>query len=238
MLFSGAHDMGAFFNPRSTSYRIILELKRKGPMEVKDLSASLGISPTGVHAHLSNLERDGYVAVATVRGGVGRPRFSYALTPAGESLFETRYDEMLFDFLADLSSRQGEEVVDGLFARRAERWLARYAHRTEGKDLPGRAEELARILNENGNLVEIEMREGGIALRQYHCTICKIARQYPGICGYERWMFESLLGASVSRAEWQIEGSPECCHVVSEGGEGEAEGHPTREGSPTIPNGI
>jgi len=206
--------MGIGLSPRSTSYRIILELKRHGQMDVKALSSLLGISPTGVHAHLANLERDGLVAASTVRGGVGRPKYHYVLTSAGEALFEKRYDELLAELLDDLARLDGEEKVDQLFARRAQRMSLQYASRMEGKDLAGRVEELNRILNESGNMVEIELREDRLALREYHCVICQIARRHPNICRYELAMFEKLLGMPVSRTQWQLQGDTECCHVI------------------------
>ncbi len=207
--------MGISLSPRSTSYKIILELKRHGRMDVKELSRILGISPTGVHAHLSNLERDGLVVASTVRGGVGRPRFFYVLTPAGDSLFESRYDEFLVEMLDDLAHLDGPEKVDQLFALRADRLFLQYAPLMEGKDLASRVEELNRLLNESGNMVELELQEDGFALREYHCVICQIARRYPSICRYELEIFQKLLGTPVSRTQWRLEGDPECCHVVN-----------------------
>ena len=92
---------------RSTRGRIVTLLRRSG-RTVEGLARELGLTDSGVRAHLATLERDGVVRqrgfVRRGSGG-GKPAYVYELTPEAEELFPKAYEPVLRQLLDVLSGR-------------------------------------------------------------------------------------------------------------------------------------
>lgn len=199
----------------STRRQILDLLKRRGGMTAKELGEALGITSMAVRRHLSALERDDLIAAATVRRPMGRPTYVYSLTTLADDLFPKNYPQLLLTILEDIKVLDGEEKIDQLFQRRADRIYTACAPRMEGKDLEARAHEVARIFEEDGHLAECATGGSGcFQLTWHNCAIHRISERFPQACAHEQRLLSRLLDADVVRLQHQAKGDPCCCYQI------------------------
>ncbi len=207
--------MSANASRPSTRQDILELLKRRGRQTVDELSSALGITPMGVRQHLAVLEKDGLVSTASVRRGMGRPSYLYALTERALELFPRNYQALASSMLADLTDNEGPEIVKRLFERRARRLEKGYLERLDGKALRERVAELARILESNGNMASwAELDPDTFVIQEHNCGILGVAREFPEACREELTLFERVLQAEVVREQTQAGGGNECKYLI------------------------
>lgn len=200
----------------STRQDILEILKRRGGQTVEQLSAVLGITPMGVRQHLAVLEKDNLVTTSAVRRGMGRPSYLYSLTEQAQDLFPKNYKTFATGLLQDIASKEGPELVNELFRRRAERLEKAYQQRMEGKDLEGRVAELVKILDANGSMASSEkLDDNTFLLKEHNCAIYAIAKDYPQACHEEIELFGRVLGAAISLQECQSDGASFCRYIIN-----------------------
>ena len=78
----------------STRRAILVTLKKWGEGRAEDLAAELGVTTSAMRQHLSGLTGDGLVGYEERKGGPGRPKHVYHLTPEADSLFPRTYSEL------------------------------------------------------------------------------------------------------------------------------------------------
>jgi len=194
-----------------TRTQILTLLRQRGRMTAAELSEALGIGAVGVRQHLALLDRDGLIATAGLRRGVGRPSHLYALTPTAEGLFPKRYDRLALDALAFVEEQGGEPAIDRLFAERRRKLAEQYGPRLAGKPRGQQVAELAAILNEQGYMCEWdELPDGTFLLVEHNCPVDCVARDYPQACEHELKLYEQVLGVPLVREETISEGGL-CC---------------------------
>ncbi|HWQ11581.1 MAG TPA: metalloregulator ArsR/SmtB family transcription factor [Roseiflexaceae bacterium] len=199
-----------------TRQQILHLLRRNSQMTAAELSESLGIGAVGVRQHLALLERDGLVATAGVRRGIGRPSHLYTLTPRAETLFPKRYDRLALDLLAFVAAEGGPAAVDRMFSARREQLMEQYAPRLAGKSCAEQVAELSAILTEQGYMCEWEaLPDGSYALVEHNCPVDCAARGYPQACAHEIRLYRDLLAVEVVREETIAEGGTCCRYRVS-----------------------
>ncbi|MCL5676745.1 MAG: ArsR family transcriptional regulator [Firmicutes bacterium] len=180
-----------------------------------ELSTALGITPMGVRQHLAILEKDGLVTTTSVRRGMGRPSYLYALTDRAQELFPKNYQVFAQGLLADIASHEGEEMVSELFKRRASRLEKAYTDKLRGKNLRDKVAELARILDENGNMaIWRQLGPDTFVIQEHNCGILRVAKDFPQACQAELHLFSRVLDAEVQREHTQAEGKHECRYLI------------------------
>src|SRR3990170_319255 len=147
--------MAAALQMQSTRQHILEYLQRQGRATVKELGSLLGLTSTGIRQHLTVLERDGLVDAREERGRVGRPTLVYSLTEKADALFPKTYDALATILIEEVRATNGNEKLHELLQRVASRMASPYVERTRGKPLPQRVQETARILEEQGCLVDV-----------------------------------------------------------------------------------
>ncbi|HUY99748.1 MAG TPA: metalloregulator ArsR/SmtB family transcription factor [Thermomicrobiaceae bacterium] len=199
-----------------TRRRILTTLRKSDGLSADQLAVLLGITSMAVRKHLAALEHDGLVATTVARGGIGRPAHIYRLSSLADDFFPKRYDLLATDLLSDLLRIDGEQKVELLLARRAERTRQSLAQRLEGVDtLVERVATLAEELDQLGYLASSEqLDDGTCVLRQYNCVIHRVASCFPGACHFEQQMYRDLLGADVERSSHIATGGSMCCYVI------------------------
>ncbi len=202
-------------NP-NTRREVLRRLHASGGMTAQQLAAELGITSMGVRRHLQALEKDGLVRVQLQRQAAGRPAYIYQLTEAGYDTFPRSYDLLANQLLDAVQTREGENKVSEMFAGRMDQLIAQYAPRMQGKDLPGRVAELARIQDENGYMAVWEKIEGGYLLKEQNCAIYRVACRFQSACQYEIELFRRLLDADIVRVQHQVQGDNTCTYRVNE----------------------
>jgi predicted ArsR family transcriptional regulator len=194
---------------QTTRGRIVESLKR-GPRTALELSAEHGLTPQAVRQHLSRLERDSLVAEARSRRGPTKPSLVYALTPDGDRLFPQRYDVLLNAVLDEVSREGGADAVVSLFRKIGERSARKHAHRFEGKDAGGRMTEIAKILNEQGVMADVERRADGFVLREHNCPFKETAIAHPQVCTVVHTLMEQALPAKPQQRTSIARGDDTC----------------------------
>lgn len=190
-------------------------LKLRGPLPVHDMAGILDMTPSGVRQHLSSLERQGAVTHEKLRDGPGRPRHVYRLTPAGDALFPRRYGELVNELLSYVAD-EDPGLLDALFDRRRDRRIRDARGRLEGLEQTARAEELARILDEDGYDARVGTEaDGSLTIVERNCAVRAVAERYRHACRSEIEFLRAVLPhAEVERTTHIASGEHQCAYRV------------------------
>ncbi|MEW6570140.1 MAG: metalloregulator ArsR/SmtB family transcription factor [Nitrospirota bacterium] len=207
--------MWSFFNENPTRERIILLLKKKGPMSIDDLSKELRITSMGIRQHLLSLEKRGLIDYVTKRQGIGRPAFIYKLTEKADELFPKTYDDFILNVFNDIEKNEGHEMIDNIFKWRKNRLFRYYRDALfDRKTLEDKVYSFKNLLEARGYFVDISEIDNQLSLRQYNCPIYKIASQFKEACRYELLIYRDILGKDVSRSECLANGDNACTYLI------------------------
>lgn len=189
---------------RSQRLDILITLKRRGGMTVKELAAQFKMSYMGVKQHCLDLEKEGYLDTwRRPPTKTGRPEMLYRLTQRALDLFPGA--DITLEVLDAVEKAYGPaaptKILFGIFAQRTEAYRAR----TRFLTLPERARALAKIRDAEGYIAEFMGGEptGGAGARivEHHSPIEGLLRRWPLLARLEKEMFERLLGCPVRREE-------------------------------------
>ncbi len=200
---------------QSTRQHILEYLQRQGRATVKELGNLLGLTSTGIRQHLTVLERDGLVDAREERGRVGRPTLVYSLTEKADALFPKTYDALATVLLEEIRSSQGNERLHDLLHKVAERMAAPYVERIEGRPLPERVRETARIMEEQGCLVDVrEADDGEYYIDEFTCPFPKVAQQDRSVCALHVDFVRVLTGGDTRLTQSLLRGERACCYRI------------------------
>lgn len=164
---------------------------------------------------MAALERQGLVKSEEVRAGRGRPYRSYSLSERGHGLFPSSYHDLALSLLEEVESTAGREKLEQIFDYRTRRLLEEYRSRLAGMSWEEKLEELGRLRDEEGYLVDVEkVGPDTYALTQHHCAVHYVADQYRQLCSEELRLIAEALDAEVVRQEHIVEGDPRCRYVI------------------------
>lgn len=199
-----------------TRRRILEQIKRGGETTADAIASELGVTLSGARQTLTTLEREGLLTHTPERGGPGRPRHVYTLTPAGDALFPRTYAELTNELLEYVED-EDPELLERIFARRAERRLQRARERTVGLSFPERVRAVAQILDEDGYLADFTLREdGAFVITEHNCAVLGVALRYGHACSSELdFLRAALPEAEVTRIAHRINGGHVCAYLVS-----------------------
>lgn len=187
---------------QATRQEILDYLRRHGRGSVKDLGELLGLTSTGIRQHLTVLERDGLIEGREERGRVGRPALVYTLSGRGRGLYPTKYDQLTAALVEEMKETLGVRGVQKLMRRVAIRFSDPHMGRVEGKGLAERVEEVARIIEEEGCLVETAVKNGEYLLFRYTCPLQTVATAHLVLCVVHVEAVRRLMGAQADVKLW------------------------------------
>jgi predicted ArsR family transcriptional regulator len=200
---------------QSTRRRILEHLQRNGRATVKELGLLLGLTSTGIRQHLTVLERDGLVAAREERGRVGRPTLVYSLTNEADALFPKTYDVLASVLLEEIRATDGNEKLHNLLHNVAERLAAPYRDRVEGKPSGERVKETARIMEEQGCLVDVsEGQDGQYLIDEYTCPFPKTAERDRAVCALHVDFVRILTGDDARLTRSLLRGERACTYRI------------------------
>jgi DeoR family suf operon transcriptional repressor len=198
---------------------VLIALKRHGSMHAGDIASDLGVTVAAVRQQLGRLEEDGLVArQAEASDRRGRPAHSYELTQTAEALFPKRYGDLTTELLGYLGGPESPEIAD-LFERRRCRRLGDAQKRLAGRSLSGKVAELARILDEDGYLADLEtLDDGSWRITEHNCAILSVATGYRQACSSEiGFIREALPECKVDRVAHMMDGAHICAYEIRPG---------------------
>lgn len=196
----------------SSREQLLRTLLHHGPLSAVQLSALLEIGPSAVRQHLGRLRAEGWVEVADLQRGSGRPSQLFALTPQAERHFPDRYDQLLLDLVHTLDRfSQEDDLLRRVITAQRDIWQERYGHGLHAAGLEERLAALADILKEWGNEAEWSRQtDGTYRLVEHHCTIRRVAERYPDFCQEEQAWFQLALQAQVEQVDTRVGGDGHC----------------------------
>jgi predicted ArsR family transcriptional regulator len=210
--------MWGTFNENPTREKIIMLLKKHGPMPIEELSKELNITSMGIRQHLLSLERRGLIDYVTNKKGIGRPAFLYKLTQNADSLFPKAYHTFIIDTLKDIETNEGREKVDELFKWRRMRLIKDTRDLlSDKKDLDEKVEGLKDMLESKGYIVELDENENSYILKEFNCPIFQVASVYNEACKHELQFYKEVLGKEVKRQECMTDGNISCTYNIPKG---------------------
>ena len=196
--------------------RILYLLKTRGPQTAAEVARRLGVTSMGARQHLQQLEEQGLVDHEDRRGGVGRPRRVFSLTPDAEERFPEGYADLAVSLIDGVREAFGAAGVERLVEIRHVEQRERYRPRIPADGpLSRRVAALARLRREEGYLAESSSPgDGSVLLIENHCPICVAAKACTGLCSSEQRLFEELLGEDVvvTREEHLLDGARRCVY--------------------------
>jgi predicted ArsR family transcriptional regulator len=205
----------ALGNLPATRRKILELVKKAGESRAEEIAGSIGISVQGTRQHLSSLERDGLIEHRERRDGLGRPKYLFALTTAGDALFPRNYADLTNELLEYVED-EDPSLLSRLFDRRAQRRLAAARRRMEGRSFPDRVAVLAEILDEDGYLADFEARpDGSYLITEHNCAVLTVALRYGHACGSELDFLQAAMpDAAVTRIAHRIAGGHVCSYLI------------------------
>ncbi len=200
----------------STRRAILTALKRGGSLRAREIAEQLGITVAAVRQHLGRLAEDGLVVHQLDQRGRGRPTHRYELAPAAEGLFPKRYGDLTSELLGYLGGPESDEV-SGLFEQRRRRRLDDARRRLAGMGMDEMVVELARILDDDGYLADVErLPDGRWRIVEHNCAILSVATGYGQACSSEiGFIRDALPGAKVTRVAHILDGAHVCAYEIA-----------------------
>jgi len=208
-------NMWPVLNENPTREKILLLLKRKGPLSIDDLSRELNITSMGIRQHLLSLERKGLIDYMTKRQGIGRPAFLYKLTEKAEYLFPKTYDRFIINMFTDIEKNEGKNKIDEIFKWRKTRLLKDAKEALQDKKtIQDKVFGLKAFLEAEGYSSELDSANNHFVLKIFNCPIYRIALDYKEACQYDIQLFRDLLGKEVIREACITDGNPSCIYNI------------------------
>ncbi len=202
----------------ATRRAILVSLKKRGEARAEELAGDLAITASAVRQHLTGLVTNGFVGHREMKGGPGRPKHLYSLTPAAEALFPKRYSDLTNEVLA-IVEEEDPQLLDRVFERRRDARIDNAIPRlaAAGPRLADQVAELATILDEDGYLAEWEpLEDGTFRITEHNCAVLGVAQRYGQACVSEIEFLRAVLPtATVERTQHMMAGAHRCAYTVS-----------------------
>jgi predicted ArsR family transcriptional regulator len=199
---------------QATRQEIIDFLRRNGQASIRDLSAAVGLTSTGVRQHLTVLQRDGLVEAQETRGRVGRPALVYRLTERGQHLHPKQYHVLANAMLDELKAKTGAAGMLAVLRGVADRIVEANLPRVEGKDFSGRVAETLALMREQDLVVELEERGAEFLLHECTCPYPAVAPKHPGVCALEVTVISRLTGGDARLTSSLLRGDRSCTYRI------------------------
>lgn len=199
---------------KSTKDRILQTLLRKPKLTINDLAEAVEINPISVRHHLSNLEKEGLIAAAEERHGVGRPRLVYSLTEDGMERFPTKYLRLTTRLLAQMKESMPAPMVAGLFNQIAEDLASQYAADMKGLDMEERLDFVKDMLAQEGFTVEWEKKGEQYEIHEISCPYYQIGVTHPEVCTVDQTLISKMLAVPANKVQCILSGGSHCTYVV------------------------
>ena len=175
----------------------ILRRLRWGPAIVAELATEAGLTPNGVRAHLTGLERDGLVRRVGVQraSGAGKPATIYQLAPRAEARFSKAYLPMLLGLVRALAKNEPRSTRAKIYRKVGEELAA--AQGTVGGDFEARVAAAVAILERLGAQLKIQRNKKTIIIEGAGCPLGEAVAADDCVCQTNAAMLTTLVGSTV-----------------------------------------
>jgi predicted ArsR family transcriptional regulator len=189
----------------------ILRIINESPnTTVNGIAKALGLAPISVRYHLNLLERDGLIAIKKVRGAVGRPFNTYAITEGGRERLPHAYDLLAERMLTQIKQFSTPGQIEMMFRGMAETITADRSRHLAGSSVQEKIDNLVELLGAKGFLAHWEELNGDFVLKEYNCPYQHVRQHHPEICEMDKQIISNILHAPVD-LDTCIAHGDDCC---------------------------
>lgn len=204
--------------------RVVQLLAGKPPQTIFDLIKSTGLTRTAITEQLNDLVALGFVERTSQRvSGRGRPRHLFSLTTAALVLLFAGNQRLVVPAIwGAIEEVGGSELVNRVLDRVSSILAGHYQRNISGKKPRERLKQLARLLREEGVLLQVEeTKDGSLVVHKRNCPFISMYDESGAVCAVDLEMMKQVVGADVVRTTCRHDGSP-CCTfaIVSINGRG------------------
>jgi DeoR family suf operon transcriptional repressor len=202
---------------RATDAAVIELLRVESALEIGDLAAALGVTPTAIRQRLERLMKAGLVERSAVSRPRGRPAHAYSLTAEGRRSGGDNFRDLALVLWREIRGVRDPAVRQGLLSRIGVAMASLYRQEVSGDDPAGRLRSLAGVMRQKGVSCDVAGGDGDLAvLTSYSCPYPELAEQDRSICAAERLMLQEIVGTPVALSECRLDGST-CCRFTAGG---------------------
>lgn len=204
---------------QETRQQILDILKEQGPATVGQLATGLALTPITVRHHLSILQSEGFISAEQVRRKVGRPHYVYALTEKASDTFPQGYHILTDRLLEELKSMVGQDGMETLLNRLADKLAASIGPHIGDGTLEERLDQAARLLEQEGFLAKWEKTPQGYVFYELNCPYRRVIQNHPEVCTMDQRFLSEVLRISVEKIDCIVGGGARCTYAVRTGAE-------------------
>lgn len=187
---------------------LVVLMKKRDAVTAKEAAQELGLAVSTVRQHLSELERDRFVASRRQRQGVGRPRKLHFLTDKSDRFFINQDQLLLSKLVGSLLQGGAEEQLEKFFDLFGREWISSWRRHLIGLTARQRVEALELLLEKRGYVPELRYDgEERIRVDLFHCPYSTVLEHVDAPCRLEEKLLAHLVGGSVEKT----------CHMFDEG---------------------
>ncbi|SAY39353.1 iron-sulfur cluster biosynthesis transcriptional regulator SufR [Candidatus Synechococcus spongiarum] len=197
----------------STREAVLTLLLRLGQATATTMASQLGVSVQVMRRHLRSLEQEGLVDNPCNTTGLGRPSHLWRLTDQGRDHFPDGSEEFARGLLHTMASHLGPDQLQTLLDQQAAAQARHYRNLLGDCPLEKRLQRLVELRRQEGYVADYEPCEDqhGWLLAAFHCSVARIAEQFPVICSQELQLYRSIFpDCQVERVHWIQEGDHYC----------------------------
>ncbi len=200
----------------STRNLVLKQLLNQQRCTINDLAKVVKINPISVRHHIGRLEKEGMVASAEERHGVGRPRRVYFLTEAGVEHFPGRTVRFTNRLLDELKENLPAEDVQKLFARVATTASAELPNQVELSklSLDERLRLMKSWLTKEGFGVQVHRNAQEVVIKETSCPYYYVGQSHGEVCGIDKALIARALSVDPQRTTCLLSGDSHCTYVV------------------------
>jgi len=201
---------------QQTRQIILNYLKEHGPTTVDKLAEVLNLTSVTVRHHLDILRTEGLVAEPVIRHRTsrGRPQYLYALTEKASQYFPKNYDDLASKILAEIKAASTPQGVNVIFEGVASRFAAEAPCPIPGEPITNRLDRAVAFLNSRGYVAHWETTSEGFVLHTCNCPYEALAPQNRELCGMDKALIGSLVGAAPQCLTRVADGSSSCSYLI------------------------
>ncbi|MCL5987499.1 MAG: ArsR family transcriptional regulator [Candidatus Thermoplasmatota archaeon] len=160
----------------------IINYLSDGEKSISSISELLQINKTAVKEHMETLERMGYVHSFFKKEKTGRPSKYYGMTLVGMELFPKKYSELMTAFLEETRLEVGEEKLNHLLGRVADRLLNQVGFSNDISVTDEREAKIRQLsnfvstLNKLGYYARMEIDGEIVRIIRHNCIFYEMAK--------------------------------------------------------------
>jgi predicted ArsR family transcriptional regulator len=199
---------------QQTRQAILEFLKENGAATVDELAGVVGLNSVTVRHHLDILRGDELIGDPVVRhrSKPGRPQFVYTLTEKASTHFPKNYCDLAAKLLEEVKATTPPDGVKVILEGVANRLSAAAPKLAGDEPTTERLDRAVIFLNDHGYVAGWEQSGEGYLLHTCNCPYEALAKQNPELCSMDLTLAGNLLGGTVERVSWVLDGASSCSY--------------------------